>query len=54
MCTWYKYNITLYNLISKKCKGFVTCLYYYHVIIIFCYKIGDSKKKIVKIVIFFF
>ena len=25
MCTWYKYNITLYNLIAKKDKGFVTC-----------------------------
>ena len=50
MCTWYKYNITLYNLITKKYKGFVTCVYCYYVIIIFCYKTSDSKKK-VKLVI---
>ena len=30
MCTWYKYNITLYNLITKKYKGFVTCVYCYY------------------------
>ena len=27
------------------------CLYFYHVIIIFYYKVGDSRKKIVKLVI---
>ena len=51
---WYKYTITLYNLITKKFKGFVTCVYYYDVIITFCYKTSDSrkrKKKIVKLVI---
>ena len=53
MCTWYKYNITLYNLITKKYRGFVTCVYYYHVIINFCYKTSDSKKKIVKLMIVF-
>ena len=51
MCTRYKYNITLYNLITKKYRGFVTCVYCYHVIITFCYKTSDSKKKkIVKLV----
>ena len=51
MCTQYKYNITLYNLITKKYRGFVTCVYCYHVIITFCYKTSDSKKKkIVKLV----
>ena len=51
MCTRYKYNITLYNLIIKKYRGFVTCVYCYHVIITFCYKTSDSKKKkIVKLV----
>ena len=45
MCTWYKYNITLYNLITKKCIGFITCVYCTHVIITFCYKTSDSKKK---------
>ena len=43
----YKYNITLYNLIIKKYRGFVTCVYCYHVIITFCYKTSDSKKKII-------
>ena len=43
--TWYKYNVTLYNLITKEYKGFVTFVYCYHVIIIFCYKTSDSKKK---------
>ena len=42
---WYKYTITLYNLITKKYKGFVTCVYYYDVIITFCYKTSDSRKK---------
>ena len=52
MCTWYKYNITLYDLITKKYKGFVTCVYCYHVIITFCYKTSDPrKKKTVKLVI---
>ena len=52
MCTRYKYNITLYNLIIKKYRGFVTCVYCYHVIITFCYKTSDSrKKKIVKLMI---
>ena len=45
MCTRYKYNITLYNLITKKYRGFVTCVYCYHIIITFCYKTSDSKKK---------
>ena len=51
MCTCYKYNITLYNLTTKKYRGFVICVYCYHVIIIFYYKTSDSKKKIVKLVI---
>ena len=53
MCTWYKYNTTLYDLITKKYKAFVTCVYCYHVIITFYCKNNDSKKKIVKLVIFF-
>ena len=48
---WYKYTITLYNLITKKYRGFVTCVYYYDVIIDFCYKTSDSRKKKVKLVI---
>ena len=47
-----KYIITLYNLITKKYRGFVTCVYYYDVIITFCYKTSDLRKeKIVKLVI---
>ena len=42
----YKYNITLYNLIIKKQRGFIMmCVYCYHVIITFCYKV----RKIVKL-----
>ena len=51
MCTRYKYNITLYNLITKKYRGFVTWVYCYYVIIIFCYKTSDSKKEKKKLVI---
>ena len=48
----YKYTINLYNLITKKYRGFLPCVYYYDVIITFCYKTSDSrKKKIVKSVI---
>ena len=55
MCTWYKYNITLYDLITKKYKGFVTCVYCYHVIITFCYKTSDlEKRKKVKLAIYLF
>ena len=43
---------TLYNLITKKYKEFVICVYCYYVIITFCYKTSDSRKKnIVKLVI---
>ena len=49
MCTCYKYNITLYNLTTKKYRKFVTCVYCYRVIIIFYYKTSDSKKKNSKI-----
>ena len=49
MYTWYKYNITLYDLITKKYKAFVTCVYCYHVIITFYCKNNDSKKKIILI-----
>ena len=45
MCTWYKYNITLYNLITKKYRGLVICVYCYHVIITFPYKTSNSKEK---------
>ena len=45
MCTCYKYNTTLYNLTTKKYRGFVICVYCYHVIIIFYYKTSDSKKR---------
>ena len=51
MCVYY--NITLYNLIIRKFKEFVTCVmcaYCYHFVITFCYKVSD--KKIVKLVIF--
>ena len=27
VCVYYKYNITLYNLIIRKYKEFVTCVY---------------------------
>ena len=30
---------------TKKYSGFVTCVYCYYVIIIFCYKTSDLKEK---------
>ena len=52
----YKYNITLYNLIIRKCRVFVTCVcmycYCYYVLITFYYKVRfQKKKKLVKFVI---
>ena len=38
----YKYNRTLYNLIIRKyTRFFYMCVYCYHVIIIFCYKVNN-------------
>ena len=46
---WYKYNITLYNLIIRKYKTFVTfvCMYCYcyYVIITYYYKVRFMKKN---------
>ena len=39
------YNINIYNLIISKYRGFITGVYCYHVIIIFCYKVSDLKEK---------
>ena len=42
------YNITLYNLIIRKFKEFVTCVmcaYCYHFVITFCYKVSDKKNS---------
>ena len=49
----YEYNITLYNLIIRKYRGFFyMCVYCYHIIIIFCYKVNKIQgKKFVKLVI---
>ena len=46
----YIYNIILYNLIMRKYRGFGTCVYCYHVIIIFGYRVSDLIKKIVMLV----
>ena len=43
VCVWYKYNITLYNLIIR--KYYYMYLHCYHVIITVCYKVSNSKKK---------
>ena len=41
MCTC----ITLYNLIHRKYKAFVTCMCILLLSCLFCYKVSDSKKK---------
>ena len=43
VCVWYKYNITLYNLIIR--KYYYMCVHCYHAIITVCYKVSNSKKK---------
>ena len=39
---YYKYNITLHNLIQRFC---CICVYCYHIIITFYYKVSDTRKK---------
>ena len=41
MCTC----ITLYNLIHRKYKAFVTCMCILLLSCLFCYKVSDSRKK---------
>ena len=40
--------ITLYNLILRKYKRFVTCMCILLLSCLFCYKVSDSRKKMVK------
>ena len=52
MCVvYYKYNITLYNLIIRKYWEFVICVYIIIMLNKFCYEVSDSRTKIVKLVI---
>ena len=53
LCVQYKYNINLYNLIIRKIEMVCfMCVYCYHVIITFCYKVSKiQEKKNIKLVI---